>query len=221
MNNGRTRGINIPGIKARDQHVINRAGMEEGIWQPLYDYQTYTGSSGHTSLQFFQNPIGQNNKTREDTNMESAGQLPRPKFFLLTSLHVVLFPGVDPVQEQSAADAGSQWNDVYTFAKSGYLDLFAGSKSYLQDGPLGRFPPDFRLAGVGALADSTTTAADNLSKVDYATTAGPNYSIVPILLEPNQNFSVTLNWSSAVPLPSGTDARVGVFMNGYLYRLSQ
>lgn len=220
MSNGRARGLTIPGISARDAHIVNRAGMEEGIWQPLYDFQTYP-NAGTTKMTFFQLPIGQSSKTEADTNMESAGQLPQPKFFLATSIMLVLFPGFNPSIEQAAPPADSHWNDQYAFHKSGYLDLFIGSKSYLKSGPLGRFPPDFRLAGAAALSDASTAAVNLFSRTEYATMAGPVFSIVPVLLEPNQNFNVTLNWPTAVAMPSGIDSRVGVMLNGYLYRLSQ
>lgn len=226
MNSGRTKGINIPGVRQRDQYVINRAGMEEGIWQPLYDYHDIDNGLAATSEVYFQNPIGQNGKTLADTNMESAGQLPRPKFFLITSVHVAFFPTAVPTSLQAAA-AQSEFNDAYNLLKSGYLDLFVGSKTYLNDGPLMRFPPDYRLAGTAALADVTTAGADLASKIDYATAAGPSYAIVPILLEPNQNFAVTLNWPGGRPLLNGesttgqSTSRLGVYFNGYLYRLSQ
>lgn len=222
MNAGRTKGINIPGVRQRDQYVINRAGMEEGVWQPLYDYHDFSNVAGTTTESYFQTPIGQSSKTLADTNMESAGQLPRPKFFLITSVHVAFFPTVTPTSVQAAAGE-SQFNDAYTLLQTGYLELFVGSKTYLNDGPLMRFPPDYRLAGAAAVADATTPAADLVSKIDYATAAGPNYSIVPILLEPNQNFTVTLHWPSGSPaLNGGTGtSRLGVYFNGYLYRLSQ
>jgi len=38
---------------------------------------------------------------------------------------------------------------------------------------------------------------------------------------PNQNFDITLTWPTAVALPSGQNARLGVVMDGILYRQSQ
>jgi hypothetical protein len=41
------------------------------------------------------------------------------------------------------------------------------------------------------------------------------------MLAPTQNFNVTLNFPTAVATPSGQNARIGVVLDGLLYRLSQ
>lgn len=202
------------------QFSVNR-GSKEAIRSSLYDFQTYTGSTGHTQLTFFQLPIGQSSKTRADTNMEAAGSLPSPKQFLVETIELYFLPsGVIDTVATTATNTAKQADDMYAFAKGGYLDFFIGSKSYLSEAPLGRFPPSTGLRVDTAI--SGTFTAPNMAKSEYAAMTGLIYRVDPqILLEPTQNFNVTLNWPTAVVMPSGTDARVGVVMRGLLYRNSQ
>lgn len=208
------------GLERLNQNSVNRPGEQEVVRQTLYDYQAYV-AAGQTQLIFFQVPQGQSGKTKADTNMEAAGILPAPKRFLIEAIEIQLFPGGVP-SVFGAALAATQINDVYTVAQSGFLDLFIGSKSYLTEAPLGRFPPSNRLAVNAAFADATTAAAALQSRSGYASFAGAPYRIEPnISLVSTQNFNVTLNWPTAVALPSGVNARIGVVLKGLLYRNSQ
>lgn len=216
-----------PKLNQLGSYDVNRAGATEAVWQPLYDYGAPTAdnyaAAGQTSLTFFQQPIGQANKTLADTNMDQAGALPNPKQFLITSVEVLFWPAGSLVARSglTAANLDADFlKDVYAVSKSGFLDLFIGSKSYLIDGPLGVFPPKNRLEGWGS-TNQTTAADTNGSEQSYASCVGALYEITPIRLISQQNFSVTLRWPTAVPLPSAVAARIGVRLNGFLYRLSQ
>lgn len=212
----------VPSFKGVQKYRVNRPGEAEVIRQSLYDYQTYA-IAGQTSLTFFQVPVGQSSKTIADTNMEMAGALPRPKYFLIEGIEVQFFPGNAPGSfgAQPAA-AVFNINDVYALSRSGSLNLFIGSKTYLEEAPLGRFPPSNRLEVGAAVADQTSAGANLHTKIDYAALGGRPYSLMPpVLLEPNQNFKVTLTWPTAVPMPSGVTGRIGIVLNGILYRLSQ
>lgn len=212
----------IPTLSDLQQFDVNRRGEYEGIRQTFYDYNTYD-SAGQTSLQFFQIPKGQGGKTIADTNMTSAGQLPQPQHFLVESIEILLFPGVLPVAEAAAAPTESEFtNDMYTVSKSGSLDFFIGSKSYLQEAPIGRFPPKTKMQPEFAVHFTQAVAADQQITMDYSAWVGrPYYLDPPVLLVPNQNWNVTLSWPTLVPLPSGEDARIGVVLDGILYRQSQ
>lgn len=208
----------IPTLDDLQKYNVNRAGQIEGIRQSLYDFQTYA-QAGQTSLTFFQIPVGQSNKTLADTNMEAAGALPAPKRFLIESIEIHFFPG-NAVSAFGAQAAAENINDVYDVAKSGWLDLFIGSKSYLTEAPLGRFPSSSGLGIFGAFADATTAGANMQSRIDYARFGGKVYQMEPpILLVPTQNFKITLNWPTAVAI--NANARIGVVMNGILFRNSQ
>lgn len=213
----------IPSLQDIQQFQVNRVGQYEAIRQSIYDFQTYA-NAGMTQLTFFQIPQGQGGKTRVDTNLTLAGTLAAPINFFVQSIEVVFFPGVLPATNVTTNAAPNFTNDVYTLAKAGWLDFFIGSKSYLQEAPLGRFPPKTRLQGWAADAAGNNTAAPTLfrNSIEYAAFGGRPYFIDPgILLAPTQNFNITLNFPAAVPLPSGVDGRIGVILDGITYRLSQ
>jgi len=217
----------IPSFEQLNKFAVNRGGEYEGIRQTLYDFQTYA-QAGQTSLNFFQVPQGQGGKTIADTNMETAGTLPAPKHFLVQSIELFFFPAEDIVTISNAAATDAvltnNSNDVQKFIEGGSLDFFIGSKSYLQEAPLGRFPPKTKLdvEHSVALQMKQATAADEAGQVssDYSVAAGRPYFIAPnVLLTPTQNFNVKINWPTAVAISA--DARVGCVMDGVLYRLSQ
>lgn len=204
----------IPKLDELRNYKVRQSGNIEGIGWSLYDFGTYA-QAGQTSLSFFQVPVGQSSKTLADTNMELAGQLPSGQAFLIESIELYLFPGVAPgLNSTTDADTAEFTNDVYDFAKSGSLALNIGSKKYVQEAPLGRFPPKTRLAGWSAL---TTTEATLTKIVDYSAAGGRPYLLrSPYLLESSQNFNITLTWPAAVPLSAA--ARIGCVMEGVLYR---
>lgn len=220
---------NIPNLTELQAYAVNRKGQYEGIRQSLYDYQVYA-SGGQTSLSFFQVPVGQAGKTIADTNMEVSGTLPQPKHFLVESIEIRFWPGVLPVISQTgvlASQVASNYsNDVLTFSKSGSLNYFIGSKTYLEEAPVGRFPPKTYVEADFAVSQTVNQAAaadqENQITMDLSYVCGRPYFINPAtLLIPTQNFKVTLVWPTAVALPSGEDARIGVVLDGILYRQSQ
>lgn len=206
----------IPAPDALNKFSVNSATGLDVIWQPLYDYQVYL-AAGQTSLSFFQAPIGQGGKTLADTNMQSSGQLPAPQKFVVESIQIDFFPG-NPVGGDVVDGTALNWQDNYDVMQSGWLDFEVGSKSRLQQAPLGAFPPAYRLGGAAALTGAASVA-NTITSVDYASFAGREFSIIPVTLPANQNFKVTLNWPVAVAI--SVDARIGVKLNGNLYRSVQ
>ena len=207
-------------ISQLQKYSVNRAGMVNAFTQPLYDFQAYA-AGGQTSLVFFQLPIGQASKTYADTNMTNPGALPNPVRQIVQSIQIMFFPGSAVNATGAIGTNGLNWQDVWTVWKSGWLEFLVGSSTLLYDAPLGKFPCSQRLAGAAALADATTAGAGLHSQIDYATFAGPVKQITPVLLEPTQNFSVTLRWPTAVALPSTVAGRIGVILEGEQYKLSQ
>jgi len=208
-----------PNISSLQEYNVNRAGQPEVIWQPLYDYQVYA-MAGATNMTFFQRSVGSAGTTYADTNMSIPGMLPRPQEFLITGIQVYFKPG-NAVNRSSvvAATVFENWNDIsdIVFGNS-FLKLFIGSKDYLIDGPIGKFPPAFGIAGMAAYMGSTT-ADMNGRGTDYAKAAGRYYSITPVKIPANQNFNVSLNFPVAIA--ASVAGTVGVILDGFLYRLSQ
>lgn len=216
----------IPSRAELAKYSVNRPGWE-AIRQSLYDFQTYN-AAGHSTLSFFTTPVG-GTKTLSDTNMTLAGQLPTNQEFLIQSIEIK-FLTTTPAPSSSTLDAAvaapvlaTQINDSYIVSRTGNLTLTIGSKAYLQEGPLGRFPPKTNFAVDAALALATTVAADGIeAKIAVPRWEGRPYLIAPaeLWLISNQNFNVSLNWPEGVQAITN-NARIGVIMDGILYRRSQ
>lgn len=205
--------------RASEQFRVNVPGAAEGIRQPLYDYQEYA-AAGQTSLTFFATPAGSNSKTKADTNMTLAGQLPAPQSFLLQQIEIDFFPGVSPTPAK-AATASAFLNDVWAVGKGGLLTLNIMSKVELELAPLNNFPCVNRISGFAAASDVTAAAAAQLQVINYGAWGGPVFKVAPMLIKSSQNFSVVLSWPTAVALPSTVAGRIGVKLGGVLYRAVQ
>ncbi|RJP44504.1 hypothetical protein C4587_01835 [Candidatus Parcubacteria bacterium] len=196
----------------------------EGITQSLYDFQTY-GSAGQTQLNFFAVPVGQGGKTNSDTNMQLAGQLPANLRFLITGIEVQFRPTIPTVAAAMPAVYGAdavaaQINDAYIVERAGNLQLTIGSKQYLQEAPLGRLPgrQHFHL---DAAVSGTQTATGTQSRIAFGYASGAPYNLrSPLLLLENMAFSVVLAWPEGVQAITNP-GRIGVILNGVLYRLAQ
>lgn len=203
------------GIDALAKYAVNRSGAVEELSWSFYDFTTYA-AAGQTQLSFFQTPSGSGGKTDGDTNMTLAGQIPAGQQFLVDRVSVEVKPTANP---ELAAAPGNFINDNYAaLASSSFLIFNIGSKEYIHEGPLYRFPPVQRFAGASAAA--TTVAATTVIH-DYFVATGEPFDIVPVTLTSNQNFKVTLNWPTAVATPSTATMRIGVRLHGRLYRNAQ
>lgn len=215
-------GLKAPSLAQLEQYNVNVEGQPEVIYQPIYDFQVYP-TAGFASRAFFQVPEGQQGKTFDDTNMELTAALPVPINMAVTDVQVWFFPAGPPGIAPATAVIGRNWNDVDAVLQAGNLQLEIGSKEYLVDAPLIKFPPQARIAGTAALSAATTVTATTIdNQVDYATGAGRIYDIVPLRLISQQNFVVRLRFEGgAVATPSGVNGRIGVALGGYRYRLAQ
>lgn len=209
-----------PDLGAVRNYAVNREGQNEVIWQPTYDYQAYA-APGAPLFTFFQTTVGTGGTTLADTNMRAAGQFPAPQEFLITGLQVRFDPGNTIAQgNAAAATVQENWNDVFdVMFGNAWLQLFIGSKPYLDDGPLAKFTQQFRLGGVANNAATGTNATPVVWLIDYSVHGGKYYAITPVKLPTTQNFAVTLNFPTVIAINvAGT---IGVIMDGFLYRLSQ
>lgn len=213
-------GLRAPNLQQLEAYNVNVDGQPEVIYQPLYHFQAYA-AAGFTNLRFFNQAAGAPGVTFDDTNMETAGQLPVPMNMAVTSVEVVFFPGSVVGREVAGAAVLNQnWNDVQAVMEAGHLSVVIGSKEYLIDAPLGRFPQTFGIGGEASITGTPAAAA--IQGVDYARFVGPVYQIVPLRLISQQNFRVDVLFDNgAVALPSTVDGRIGVRLNGFRYRLAQ
>lgn len=215
----------VPSLSDLQRYAVNRDGWE-AVRQTLYDYQAYA-AAGQSQLSFFQVPVGQSSKTLSDTNMTNAGILPANQAFLVESIEVQFFPTVPAVAASNPSSFGAPAlaalvNDSYLVSRTGNLVLTIGSKPYLSEAPLGKFPPKTHFQVHGAQSDSTTAGAAQATRTVFGFWAGRPYLVSPVklLLIATQNFSVTLNWPEGVQAITNP-ARIGVVLDGILYRKSQ
>lgn len=211
-------GLRAPSLTQLEQYNVNVEGQPEVIYQPIYDFQVYP-AAGFTELAFFAVPEGQGGKTFDDTNMSLAAALPVPINMAVTNVQVWFFPGT--IISATGAIVAANWNDTEAVLVGGNLSLDIGSKEYLVDAPLMKFPPQARLAGAAALSDATTAAAARVTVIDYATAAGRIYDLVPLRLISQQNFVVRLRFAAVIATPSTVAGRIGVALGGFRYRLAQ
>jgi hypothetical protein len=204
-----------------NRYAVNRKDQMEVIRQSLYDFQTYA-MAGQTQLTFFALPVGQGGKTRADTNMTTAGSLPAPLRFAVQTMEIYFTPGVFPSAAAAATAIDNHVNDIWeVYTAAAWLELQIGSKPYLiEGGVLHRMPPSTRLNGFAGMSDTTTAGATGFERTSHLNAGGIVYRLDPtLLLEPTQNFSVTINWPTAVAISAA--GRIGVVMNGVTARNSQ
>jgi len=221
---------------------VTIAGKNEVIRQSLYDYQLYP-TAGLTSASFFQVPVGQGQSTQNgavvgqpktlgDTDIRSAGTLPAGNMFRIESIEVPFFAGststaslwvpqiMTAFNAVAAATVGKASDDVNVFYSGGHLQLFILSKPYLDEAPLGRFPPKTHTEVRTAMATNSATTSEVINTFAYQ--SGRPYIMKPeITLTPTMNFQVTIDWLAAIATPSGFNARFGVVLDGLLERSAQ
>lgn len=222
--------IPIPTRGQLDAFNVNREGWE-GVTQTLYDSAAYP-SAGSAQILFFQTPAGQGtgfaggSKTFEDTNITNAGMLPANIEFLIQSIELLFLPTTPtvvaamPASLDAAANAAQVIiNDAYIFYRTGFFKLFIGSKDYLTEAPLMKFPAKANFALNSALASSTTADTKAL-KTGFATARGRPYLLkAPLRLVSNQNFNASINFPSLRVISN--PALVYCTLDGVLYRRSQ
>lgn len=242
--NANSVSVQYPTVEDFAANAVGINGKIELIWQPLYDWQIYP-TAGIAALPFFTVPQGNGfssqpiaaagPKTEADTNLVTASALPAPQSFWVDGLEVVIEPGAtatanlwaaaNPTIVLAAQAAASNViaQDFSQISKSGLLKFNIMQKTYYQESPLHRFPQrscvraDLSAASTSATAVSLTTtfARTEGQMVRFA----PGYGIAT-----STNFNVNLTWPALVPTTapgSGFNARIGVFLNGWLFRAAQ
>lgn len=212
------------------EHRVTVGNVNDVIWAPLYDFVSYI-TAGQLQVAFFAVPQGQGTttapgatgtKTAADTNLTTAGQLTKGNEFYMTGQEILFYPPGNPGSVEDGLTPGTFVNDVWLVSKSGVLLFKVGSdREYINDGPLGLFPPTSRLAVSSALAGAVTGAVTttNTVEVSYAVFAGEPYTITPLYIESNQGFQQRITWPALVAI-SGV-GRLGSRLRGYLIRAAQ
>lgn len=224
----------IPVINNLDMASQYAAAIDswEVITQSLYDSAAYP-TTGIANLLFFQNQVGAgtsvisgNPKTLEDTNMPSNGMLPNLTAFVMTSIELdvqtdIAFAAAANPAVFGAQAVASQVNDMWIIRATGYLKFTIMSKPYLEEGPLMKFPASNDLEIDAAAADASSTGADLQTRIAWAKSVGPAYTLAPnnLLLIPMQSFKLLLAWDTLQPITS--QARIFARLMGQMMRAAQ
>ena len=226
-----------------DAGRVTNPAMSEAIRQSLYDFQIYP-QAGSQFLSFFQSQIGQGltsapgavagtNKTAADTNMALSGQLSNGLVQLVESIEVMFYPGsvatantytLDNLTIFAAVSAvapSAQIDDTNAFYRSGSLSFTVLAKKYVEEAPIGRFPPKAAIHVEGAVATNSATTSEVGWAAAYAGGQVRMLDPLGVTLQSTMNFNVTLTWPGLVAMPSGFNGRVGVILDGFQGRASQ
>jgi len=206
-------------------------GVDDVIWQPAYDYQTYP-TAGALAFNWFTLLRGTGTtsafggagaRTNQDTNMQLSGQFGAGNQMLVLGIEVEFWPGSVPGLQTAAqptdAQTSQQPDDVYSVLRNGILSFSVQNRPYLEDGPLIKFPTQTYLTGFAAVTNGANATAS--IQIAYASGCGASYNIVPVLLRENQAFQTSITFPAVIATPSGVDGRMGVRLNGKLIRNAQ
>jgi hypothetical protein len=191
-----------------------RPALVEPIQQPLYSSVVITAAAPQAQLLFFQATQGAAGQNPTFTNMETAGQLPNPKIFVVEGYRL-------HVQQNVAVVDGTLANFVglLQIIESYWYRFFIGVKEYL------RVPSHYLNSGLGAWLSAAAAGAEAADEVFYTAQIGVpvhnNYFKIakrPITIPPQQNFQAELNLGPALAVLTGVDRRVWNYLEGSLGR---
>lgn len=173
------------------------------VW---YDTQVYV-SAATVRLAFFQTL----QPTRNLGNMEIAGVLAHPKAFIIRAIRVYFKQTT--ILGTTAATAAS---DIALLVNNGSVALEVGNKNY------GIWQPHMLPAGAGVYTEMTGAGGEAANEfVTYGQNGIPDsraiYSLTqPLMIEPQINFNVTMEWPAAQTLTGNLS--VEVMLDGELLR---
>ncbi len=198
------------------QYNTQYPGVLETIGAVLYDTVTYT-SGATTALQVF----NATRATPDLSNMETAGQLPYPKSFLVRAVrfYVKQLPRSQDQPGNGNVAAGALDN-VAELINTGVFTLTIGAKPYFQ-APLWALPSGGGAFGILGLTNIAAGSPIVGTYVDYGGVGVPDARAVytltkPILIGPQINFVGELVWPAAVTLTG--NLTITVCLDGDLTR---
>lgn len=220
------------GPTRRVGHDVGRPILHDVI-QPLYDTEGLAAvSAGSTpaDLAFFATPIGQTmatgaTKSLRDTNLSTAGQLPRPKVHIATGIRVVpsLITGDETASGVVSIPAfRAAFEHLASIMFDSVLRVEIGPKPYWEH-PVFLTPPNagFALSTIYAHREAATgesqgdTSADTGDIFLAGVVRGPYGSLAPHLwrIPSLQTFRATITWPSTAVFPL-LGAKVSVYLDG-------
>jgi len=194
--------------------------VREVVRQDIYDTKVLP-QGGIASLTFFTQPTA----GMINSNMVGQGMLARPKEFYCLGIAIQVFPGWTADMDDGITDTWAAYKKkIY---EGGYVYFWVGDKLYTTS-PLKRFPEGTGNAGMGTGGEDNNTIlfCNGLQDINhYWETCVHNVGNMkkkPIHIMFQQSFSVVVTWpTQATANPgfgTGLDARIRVYLRGYLWR---
>lgn len=120
----------------------------------IYDrFQFAASTTVPNSFQFFTQPIGTNNKTQVDTNMQQVQRLPDPQWFNTEGVGFYFGPLTSPV-------------DLANFTATEAMEFWVGQKTYLE-GPVQCFPAGAGIfASIAPYQNAASIVTNGLPRID-------------------------------------------------------
>jgi hypothetical protein len=196
----------------------SQTGQLQAVRKQFWSNVAYP-EAGAVEFNFFGSAIGGTGQTRRLTNMPKQNSFGN-QHFLLKAIRCDFYITVWDLQAWAFADADTTtlYSDIINgFVQNGVLEMEINARKYMQvPNPFLYCPPAFTQeevfsAGIDSLtlSEATPNTLNNyLSPAPYAT-LNPNprslYLVDPnILIEAEQNFSVTIDYPSGAILVIGT-----------------
>lgn len=219
--------------RARRQHIAPNPivpNMADYVNWLLYDrYIVAAGSAVPVNFQLFTVPIGTNNKTKVDTNLDLVSQLPQPYWMNVTHIGFYWMPNM-------------LLTDIINFLEQSYFEFWVNNKVYIE-GPHMVYPGGAGIYGFstiqgqqvadnghpsnGNLYDLRLPAGINLGS-DTSGNAVVTDGITGINILQSQNFKIqdylpggALTLTASTANPNGTGMYLYCFLHGILSRSVQ
>lgn len=202
--------LNFPVASKSKSTLIRETNAAGGEAIPFTLYDTATYVSGTTTALPFFNAARAN---QNFTNLETPGQLQSDQWFEIWAWGLTI---VQPPSASAWADAALLIHGAAAVANAPPTWTFElSNKNY---GPY----PLYSLHALGGITGFGLSRADTTAAtLEYANNGYPGqpaeYWQGSIIIPPQQNFRVTLNWDGAVTLTGG-DTLLQVWSKGVMYR---
>lgn len=173
----------------------------------LYDFQTIANVT--SSVQFFTQGLS-NGRTKADTNLPTAGQLPGDRAQTIESIGLLAYYACADETELASAVA-----DIDTMTKYGALTLVLSNNDELTLSlrSVGMPPPQFQ-AAIGADAGTGFVGLPiGVGGRGYMLSQTEQQAVFDQLVRGGQTFSLRLDWSKSASALN-TSLRVGAFLVG-------
>lgn len=209
-------------IPARIQALLSK-GYEVNA-QPLYHFKEVAGAADGSktcdpSYKFFSLAVGQEQTSKEDTNMGKASVIAKPDEMWVQSLRFVVMPSkTDNAPILKAFDKAALekhiLNDMGRFLNRGVVSVNQMGRTILEMSPMFTCPSGFgTIAPSVAGFDTNVSSGTPLASVPLMSNARP----IDLYLASEMSFEVKIDFPAGV-FPVYNNLRIGFILEGFYAR---